>query len=218
MASRTTNSFAFMLQNRLVNSFGAEAAAAYAIGFTIMDLVDGMLWGFIGAISIMVGQALGAELLDRARRIAKTSIALLGGFMATGTAVLYLVYPYFVALFTAEPRIFALAAQFIEMFAATLPFFGLYFVAEAVGMGYGHTLVPTSIAFIRLWGVRLGLGYLLAFVVGLGIFGVWLSMALGNVVGGLLGAAWILRGGWTRPIVRGRRPRLVTSIVRGRNS
>ena len=215
MASRMTNSFAFMLQNRLVNTFGAEAAAAYAIGFAVMDLVDGMLWGFIGAISIMIGQALGAGLIERARRVAKTAMALLGGLMAVGTAILYLVYPYFVALFTSEPRIFALAAQFIELFAVTLPFFGLYFVAQAVGRGSGHTLIPTAIAFTRLWGVRLGIGYLLAFVAGLGIFGVWLSMAIGNVVGGLLGVAWVLLGRWARPIVARRGPRMSAPVVEG---
>jgi len=50
------------------------------------------------------------------------------------------------------------------------------------------------IGFIRLWGVRLGLGYLLAVFMGVGTMGVWLAMSLSNLFSGLAMIPWILGG------------------------
>ncbi|MEM2273070.1 MAG: hypothetical protein QXX56_02505 [Candidatus Bathyarchaeia archaeon] len=57
---RLTNSFAFIAQIRMVNEPRIVIATSYAIGFVIMDIVDGALFGLTSAVSIMVGQSLGA--------------------------------------------------------------------------------------------------------------------------------------------------------------
>ncbi|MBS7637713.1 hypothetical protein KEJ49_02320 [Candidatus Bathyarchaeota archaeon] len=48
MALGLTNGFASLAQLRIINLLGIVAATAYSIGFVIMDIVDGALWGLSG--------------------------------------------------------------------------------------------------------------------------------------------------------------------------
>lgn len=48
--------------------------------------------------------------------------------------------------------------------------------------GNGDTRTPMYVAGLGLWGVRLPVAYLLGFVLGRGIAGVWLSMCLDLII------------------------------------
>ncbi|MEM3615216.1 MAG: MATE family efflux transporter, partial [Candidatus Methanomethylicia archaeon] len=67
---------------------GVIVATAYSIGFVVMDIVDGALWGFVGANSIMVGQNLGAGNIHRAREVSYKSALLLFGVITLGSIIL----------------------------------------------------------------------------------------------------------------------------------
>jgi len=58
-----------------------------------------------------------------------------------------------------------------------------------------------------LWGVRVGLGYILAFIFGMGSLGAWLAIALSNIIGGIISIIWIKFGRWARPIIKGKEGR-----------
>jgi len=60
LAMGVTNGFAFIIQLRLVNIMGVAVAAAFSIGFIVIDTVNSALWGLSGAPAIMIGQNLGA--------------------------------------------------------------------------------------------------------------------------------------------------------------
>lgn len=197
-----TNSFAFVFQLRLVNTFGVIAATAYSIGFVIMDIVDGMLWGFVGANSIMIGQNLGAGKTDRAKEIAFKSSLLVFSFMVVGSLILYPLKTDIIYAFTNDPSIFYETDLFLQTMLPTLAFFGLFMIGMSVGRGSGHTLTPTILGIIRLWGIRIFVGYLFALNLGLGSYGVWLAIALSNVVGGILSFLWVRYGKWDRAIIK----------------
>jgi len=54
---------------------------------------------------------------------------------------------------------------------------------------------------LALWVGRVPTVYYLAFVAGFEQTGIWIGMALGNVVGAIGGGLWFLRGTWKRAIV-----------------
>jgi Na+-driven multidrug efflux pump len=83
----------------------------------------------------------------------------------------------------------------------TLPFFGLFAVALSIGRGSGHTLFPTTLGILRLWGFRITLGYILAFTFGLGSLGIWLAIAISNLIGGLIAILWITYGNWAKAVI-----------------
>lgn len=196
------NGFAFLMQLRLVNLLGIVTATAYAIGFVIMDVVDAALWGLSGATSIMVGQNLGAENCKRAKEIAYKSAVLIFAIMMLGASIIYPIRRNIADAFANDPNILNETDLFLQILLPTLPFFGLFIVAMSTGRGSGHTMFPTAVGIMRLWGIRLILGYLLAFTFGFGAFGVWLAISLSNVVGGVISLLWIMYGNWAEAVVK----------------
>ncbi|MEM1569836.1 MAG: MATE family efflux transporter [Candidatus Bathyarchaeia archaeon] len=196
------NSLAFLLQLRIVNLLGIVAATAYAIGFTIMDIVDAALWGLSGATGIMVGQNLGAENVERAKEVAYKSALLIAALTAIGACVVYPLRRSLADVFADDPCIITETDLFLQTLVPTLPFFGIFIVAMATGRGSGHTVFPTVVGMLRLWGIRIGLGYFLAFNLGMGSFGAWLAISLSNIVGGVVSMVWIKYGRWAEAVVR----------------
>jgi len=197
-----TNSLAFMFQHRLVNIFGAYVAAAFAIGFILMDLADAVLWGFTFAVSTMVGQSIGAGLEKRARSVASKSMLYIGISTTIGSIIVLVFRKVFIGFFTNVPEIASEAELFVVTFAPTLAFFAIFFIGLSIGRGSGHTTYPTAIGILRLWGMRIGLGYYLGFELGMGTLGLWTAMALSNLVAGLAIIPWALKGKWATPIVK----------------
>jgi Na+-driven multidrug efflux pump len=52
------------------------------------------------------------------------------------------------------------------------------------------------LSILTLWVGRVGTVSVLVFLLGWGPTGIWVGMAVGNVLGALVGAAWFLRGRW----------------------
>jgi putative MATE family efflux protein len=214
MLMMMSNSLAFMFQNRLINAFGAYVAAAAAIGFLLMDLADTVLWGFTFAISTMIGQAIGAGLEKRARSVATKSMLYIGISTMLGTLLVLATRGWFISVFTSVPEIAQEADLFVVTFTPTLAFFAVFFIGISIGRGSGHTLYPTIIGILRLWILRIGLGYLLAFILDMKTLGLWIAMALSNLIAGLAIIPWALRGTWTKPIVKMRVQVVERAILR----
>jgi len=196
------NGFAFLVQLRLVNMLGIIVATSFSIGFVIMDIVDAALWGLSGAPAIMVGQSLGAGDCRRAREVAFKAALLIFALILMGAGILYPIRRVVVDVFADNPGIVNETELFLATLLPTLPLFGLFVNGMSTGRGSGHTLFPTSVGIVRLWGVRLALGYFLAFTFGMGALGIWLAISLSNVVGGLISIIWIRYGNWAEPVIK----------------
>lgn len=186
-----TNSFAFIAQLRMVNELGIITATSFAIGFVIADIIDGALFGLTSAVSIMVGQNLGAMNLKRAKEVAYKASILMFSLVALGAIIIYPIKETLIGVFTKDPKIIFEANLFLETLLPTLPFFGSLIVAISVGRGSGHTIAPTSIGMFRLWCLRIMLGYILAFALNMGSGGIWLAISMSNVIGGIAAILWI---------------------------
>lgn len=197
------NSSAFMMQLRLVNAFGVEVAAAYSIGFLVLDIADTAMWGLSGSIAIIVGQLLGAGELKRARSSAVKASLFIASIVAASSAAMYFVREHVVRVFTSNPVVIEESVRFLDTILVGLPFFAFFMCGFSAARGAGRTLAVTTINIGRLWLVRVGLSYLLAFPAGWGPLGVWTGIMLSNVVGGLLMAAWLTLTNWAKPVIAG---------------
>jgi len=199
---RIANALSFSALLKIVNTFGIVAATAYSLGFIIINLSDAILWGFTRALSIMIGQNLGAGKTDRAKEIVeKSSITIILGTIVL-TVVVYFATEPLVYWFVQTPAIRLEAVRFIRIFLLSIPFFAAFFISVAIGNGSGHTIVPSTIGVIRLWGIRIGLSYITAIYLGLGLVWVWISMTLSNVFAGIAGLLWVLSWKWVKPRIR----------------
>ncbi|ADM27236.1 MATE efflux family protein [Ignisphaera aggregans DSM 17230] len=199
------NSLAFQIQLRLINSFGVATSVAWSIGFTVIDIANSVLWGLSQATAIMVGQNLGANNIDRSKKIARYSQILIGSIIAIGSCFAYIIRHNIITLFIdpSDPEVNSIYSEtenFLKYALFTIPFFGIFFVGSSVGRGSGHVLIPTIIDIIRLWIVRIALGYILSQY--LGSTGIWIAFALSNMFSGISATIWIQRGKWAKPIIK----------------
>ncbi len=202
LALSSTNGFAFLVQLRLVNMLGIAVATAYSIGFIILDTVDAALFGLSGAPAIMIGQSLGAGNHKRARDVAIKATLLILAIMAMGAVIVYPIREIVADVFADDPNILYETSLFLQIILPTLPLFGVFFSAMSAGRGSGHTLFPTVLGIVRLWAIRLTLGYILAFTFAMGSLGIWIAFTLSNIVGGLIAILWIKYGNWTQAVVK----------------
>jgi len=196
------NGFAFLMQLKLINMVGIVTATAFSIGFVVLDIVDAALWGLSGAPAIMIGQSLGAEKPERAKEVAWKAAILIFLLIMAGAVVMYPFRRNIADIFADDINIINETDFFLQTLLLTIPFFGLFAVALSVGRGSGHTLFPTALGIFRLWGLRVALGYVLVFMLGMGSFGIWLAIAISNLVGGTIALVWIKSGKWAKAVIK----------------
>ncbi|MEM1581649.1 MAG: MATE family efflux transporter [Candidatus Bathyarchaeia archaeon] len=196
------NGFAFTLQQRLINMLGIIVTTAFSIGFVIINIVDGALFGLCGATAIMVGQSLGANNSKKAREVAFKTTVIIVLLLTIGASVIYPLKRPIANVFANDPNILEETERFLQIVLPTLPFFGICVNSVSIGRGSGHTSLPTAIEIGRIWTVRVTLGYFLTFVLGMGSLGIWLAFSLSNIVGGILIALWVKYGKWDKAIIK----------------
>ncbi|MEM3616585.1 MAG: MATE family efflux transporter [Candidatus Bathyarchaeia archaeon] len=197
-----TNGFAFLMQLKLVNMLGIITATAFSIGFIMMEIVDAALWGLSGAPAIMVGQSLGAGNSKRAREVAFKAALLICALMIISAAIIYPIRRNLVEVFANDPSTINETDIFLQTMLPTLPFFGLFAVCLSVGRGSGHTTFPTGLGIMRLWGIRIATGYFMTFTLNMGSIGVWLAIAISNIIGGIIAILWIKYGSWVKAVIK----------------
>jgi Na+-driven multidrug efflux pump len=80
-------------------------------------------------------------------------------------------------------------------------FMGVLQVALGTFRGAGNTRTALAFSLVTLWVGRLPATYYLVFVEGWGPTGIWVAVAIGDVVGCLAAVAWLSRGTWKQSIV-----------------
>jgi len=181
----------------------AEVALA---GYGIADRVFGILFivteGLGIGLTTMIGQALGAGRMSRAKELLRKGLGLLFVIVIAEAAILWLGRSAIIAVFIpGREDVIREGARFIEIFAVGMPFLSAFLTAEAVYRGAGHNVPTMVLSILRLWVLRIPLSYLLAFPLGLQSTGVWLGMSLSNVVSGLLALGLLASRRWQRSVV-----------------
>jgi Na+-driven multidrug efflux pump len=132
----------------------------------------------------MVGQNLGACLVDRARKSAQVG-NWLAIFVMIGIGVLFLFFPgFFVNIFTQDQAVIQIAKVYLRYLSPTFGFIAMSLVLGRAMTGSGDTLSPMVITLVSQCGIGLVLVILLSYT--LNIVGIWLGIALSNVVQGIL--------------------------------
>ncbi len=198
----TMNGVAFILQQRLVNMLGIIVATAFSIGFVVIQIVDGMLFGLCQATAIMVGQSLGAANPKRAREVAFKTTAIVFILVALGAAIVYPLRWLIVSIFASNLTIIEETQRFLHVVLPLLPFFGICINVMSIGRGSGHTTIPTTIEIVRIWTIRIALGYFSAFTLGMGSMGIWIPFSLSNAIGGIALVIWAKYGKWDKAVIK----------------
>ena len=186
-----------------VGRFGAEQIAAHQIALNIASVLFMLPMGLAAALTIRVGQQLGAGDPRAARFIAWTGVAV--GLLVAGVLMPLVLIgsDLIVALFSADPAVREVAAG-LMLFAA------LWQLADATQVlavgalrGYHVTFGPMLVMFAAFWLIGLPLGVHLGYygigdVPPLRVYGFWTGLVCALILAAIALSAWL------RVVARGR--------------
>ncbi|WP_188762405.1 MATE family efflux transporter [Sandarakinorhabdus glacialis] len=145
-----------VILNGLVAKFGPTALAGFGIGVRLEFLLTPISFA-IGVASVpLVGTAIGAGMVARARRVAWIAAGVASGGLATIGVVLAIFPGLWATMFTSDPATLATTSQYFRWVGPAYGFFGagicLYFSSMPAGRVGGMVLAGT----LRLAVVAIG--------------------------------------------------------------
>lgn len=178
----------------LVARFGSEALAGYGIGVRLEFLLIPIAFS-VGVASVpMVGTAMGAGDVPRARAVAWTAGAMAAAALGLLGAIAALAPWLWVDLFTGDPAVRQTAYTYLMIAGIGFPFFGLGLCLYFGSQGAGRVGGAIAAQAIRLGVVVIG-GWLLA-QAGLPLWSVF-ALSLGAMVAmGLATALFVKLTRW----------------------
>ena len=179
--------FAFSLCTIMTGWVDSNSLAANQITLSMAILTFMVVLGISSATTIRVSHQLGAGNFIGARKAGFASMHLALSFMML-TGICFIVFRnHLPLLFNDDTKVVAIAARLLIAAGIFQIFDGLQAVSMSALRGLADTAKPMFIAFVSYIIVCLSAGYTLAFIVGLGAFGVW----MGYVVGLGMAAIWL---------------------------
>ncbi len=150
-----------LVMTRLVAIFGTEALAGYGIGARLEFLLVPITFA-IGVASVpMVGMAIGASDVARARRVAWTAGGLAGGLVGSVGLTVAVAPDVWSRLFTDNVDVLAAARSYFRYAGPSYAFLGLALALYFASQGSGRILGPVLAQTVRLIVIVVG-GWLLA--------------------------------------------------------
>ena len=188
-------SFTFMAL--FIARLGTVSSGGHQIAANLTALIYMIPLAMSSAAGVLVGQAIGAGDLHRARLTGLMGIA--GGFAiacAIGVAV-WLGRDLIAGLYSRDLEVRAVAATLLAFVACYHLFDATSAIAVSALRGYKKTVVPMLCNIVALWGLGLGGGYALAFGhagrAPMGAPGFWVAATAGMLSGSILIVLYFLR-------------------------
>jgi len=185
---------AFSFAAIMAGWLGVVPLAAHQIALSCASTTFMLPLGISLAVSIRVGQAIGAGDRVRVRIIGLSAFCLGVGIMAICGLGFVLAGGPIARAFVKETAVSALAARILLICAAFQMFDGLQVIAAGALRGLADVIVPMIFCIIAYWLVALPVAWWFAFQLQYGLFGIWLGLALGlSCVATLLTARFVWR-------------------------
>ncbi|PSP93863.1 MATE family efflux transporter [Halobacteriales archaeon QS_4_62_28] len=188
----------------VVGTFSTPVVAAFGVGVRIFSLIFMPAIAVDRGVETMTGQNIGAGKPDRANTAnhfaAKASFAILA---AVGVVVFFTA-PAVVSVFSDDPRVVEVGAQFLRWVAPTFGFIGVVRAYSGGFRGAGKTLVAAALAIVMLAVIRLPVSWVASRVIGVstvslslpGLGTVTTTAFAGTVVADLFAFSLGSRGIW----------------------
>ncbi len=164
----------------LVVHFGTGAVAGNAIGEVLTQFNYMPAFGIATATVLMVAHSLGQGKAEEIDQIAKKTYWLAVGLMLPVAVLMYVLGSSLTCLYTQDSTAVAASLLVILFSLLGVPFTAGTVIYTAVWQGLGNGKLPFYATAIGMWGIRIGMGYLLGIVLRFGLPGIWAGTLLDN--------------------------------------
>lgn len=170
---------AYAVVGLMMGWFGAAALAANQIVGSVAAVLYMVPLGVSIAVSIRVGQAIGASERERLSLIGKAGLLIIITWMSLVTLALLLSGGAIARSLSVDAEVVALATGLFVVVALMQIADGVQGAMLGASRGMTDNRVPVLITLVCYWILALPVGYVLGFGLGLGPYGVWVGYGLG---------------------------------------
>jgi multidrug resistance protein, MATE family len=170
----------------MIGWIGAKELAAHNIALNLSAISYMAATGIAAASTIRIGNQLGLKDKQNLRMAGFTNFGLVTVFMAVCASVFIIFRGFFPTLYVDEQPVIAIASSLLIVGAAFQISDGLQAVGLGVLRGLRDVRIPTIVTFISYWVIALPLGYILAFPMDLGVYGIWIALSVGLTLAAVL--------------------------------
>lgn len=156
-----------------VGRFGHAAMAAYGIATRIEQLVMLPVMGLNVATLTLVAQNSGARKFDRVRETVAAALKSGIFLMCFGTLAVFLSARQLMAFFTADQAVIAIGVYYLKIAAFVFHAYVILYINSFTLQGLQRPRFPLILGVLRQFLAPVPVFWLLAFVLGWGIKGVW---------------------------------------------
>ena len=185
----------FASATALAGKLDPISSASHQIALNIAAVSFMVPLGLASAGAVRVGHAVGAQDPPRASGAGWAAI-LLGVVFTLGAAAAFVIIPRtLIGIFSNDEAVLALGSSLLFVAAIFQLFDGLQGVATGTLRGLGDTRTPMITNLGSHWCFGLPVGYTLCFVLGFGVYGLWIGLSTGLIIAGAI-LLWV----WHRRI------------------
>ena len=190
--STTVNYAGMMVLTGVLARFGEAHLAAYGLGTRLDFLLMSLAFGFGTAVLTLVGLATGARRADRTISYITRAGAVVVGLLAVAGALLWWRPALWLSIFTDDPGIHAVGAQYFRIIGPSYPFVGIAMVVAFAFQGIGRATPPMVWMIVRVLSV-LGVALVCTQWLGMADRAVFATIAGGNVLSAVVMLALFIR-------------------------
>ena len=187
------------LLTSVVNSYGTAAVAAFSIASRIDAFIQTPLVSLQNSLAAFVGQNVGAKKQGRIKEGVKFSLFIGLVFSLSLSAAVYLFAPRGLLLFTQDPQVVEIGAQYLRIVCIFYAVYSIQEVIQGLAIGFGDTWILLLSTVVAMWAVRLPLTYFLSSR--MGMQGIWWSMPSGWFIAMVFTCGYYFWGSWKKRLM-----------------
>lgn len=180
----------------MISGLGTVPLAAHYLTNQTEGLLYLPAYGFAYTATTLIGQSLGAQDRALAKRFAKNICLISSSAIILACIPVYIFAGNMIDLFTGDPEVLHLGTMTLKIAAATEIFFSFFIVASGIFRGSGDVKFPLYVTIIGMWGLRVGLVWIVVNVLHWGVVGVWIAIEVDCCTRTLLCIWRLINGKW----------------------
>lgn len=178
----------------IVNGWGTDVIAGYSAAIRVDNLAVIPSMNFAMALTSFTGQNVGAGRMDRVRRGLKMTLLYSSLTCLAITAVIVLFGPDILRIFTNDPAVVHVGAEYLVIVSSFYLVFSAMFVVNGMLRGAGAVILPMFSTLVSLWAVRIPAAMWLSHL--MGEQGIWWAVPFGWGVGLAIVYGYYRSGKW----------------------
>jgi putative MATE family efflux protein len=186
---------------QIFSTYGLHVVAAMNIGNTIANLFNVVFISMGSAVAVMVGQALGAGDIPRAKGyVWKLIFFSVCTCLAFGTIMLLTAH-FIPMIYNTTDDVRALATHFMRVGAVLMPFFAISHCSYFTLRSGGKTMITFMFDSVYSWVFFIPLAYIITNYTKLGIYWAYPLCYLPDIVKSVIGVVIVKTGYWAQNMV-----------------